>query len=62
MKVKNWKKNPKFAFKRDLPLLDNVIDLAHWKKYRYPHGRSLEIPRGVGGGGLKSKLLEEKYN
>ena len=31
------------------------------KKYPYsPHGKSLEIPRG-GGGVLKAKLLEEKY-
>ena len=26
-----------------------------------PHGRSLEIPRGRGGGVLKAKFLEEMY-
>ena len=25
-----------------------------------PHGRSLEVPRGRGGGGLKVKILETK--
>ena len=32
------------------------------KKNPYPpHGRSLEIPRGRGGGGLKVKIFEAKY-